>query len=81
VTNQRNQPSKVILRRAIKGKVVRTDAEAKVQPYEEGLRAVNPSHEVVWTVRLGAGEEKTVRYRYQALILQSRERWNASVSV
>ena len=78
VTNQRKQPSKVILRRAIKGKVVRVDVEAKVQAYEEGIRSVNPSHEVVWTVSLGAGEEKTVRYRYQALILQGRERWRAS---
>jgi hypothetical protein len=27
-------------------------------------------------VNLAAGEEKTVRYRYQALILHSKERWN-----
>lgn len=78
VANQRQQASKIIVRRALKGKVVQTEGEPKVQAQEEGLRAVNPSHEVVWTVTLGAGEEKTVRYRYQALILQSRERWNFS---
>jgi hypothetical protein len=78
VTNQRKQPSKVILRRDIKGKVLQTDVDAKVQAYEEGLRAVNPSNEIVWTVSLGAGEEKTVRYRYTALILLSRERWAAT---
>ena len=74
VTNQRQQASKIIVRRALKGKVLDTEGEPKVQAQEEGLRAVNPSHEVVWTVSLAAGEEKTVRYRYQALILQSRER-------
>lgn len=78
VTNGRPQASKIIVRRALKGKVLATEGEPKVQSHEEGLRAINPSHEVVWTVSLNAGQEKTVRYRYQALILQSRERWGCS---
>jgi hypothetical protein len=73
VTNQRPQASKIIVRRALRGKVLETDGEPKVQPQEEGIRAVNPSLEVTWTVSLAAGEAKTVRYRYQALILQGRE--------
>jgi hypothetical protein len=78
VTNQRQTATKIILHRALKGKVLGTEGDPKVLSQEEGLRSVNPSQEVVWTVSLAPGEEKTVRYRYQALILQSRERWNAS---
>jgi hypothetical protein len=78
VTNQRQQANKIIVRRALKGRVLGTEGEPKVQPQEEGLRAVNPANEVVWTLSLAAGEEKTVRYHYQALILQSRGRWAAS---
>jgi hypothetical protein len=76
VTNQRSQASKIIVRRALKGKVLETGGDPKVRPQEEGLRAVNPSNEIIWTVSLAAGEQRTVHYRYQALILQSRDRWN-----
>ena len=78
ITNQRPQASKIIVRRALKGKVLVTDGDPKVLVLEEGLRAVNPSHEIAWTINLGVGESKTVRYRYQALILQTRERWSCS---
>jgi len=78
VTNQRPQASKIIVRRALMGKVLDTDGDPKVQPREEGLRAVNPTNEVVWTVSLAAGEARTVRYSYQALILQTRERYTCS---
>ncbi len=78
VTNQRPQASKIIVRRALMGKVLDTDGDPKVQPREEGLRAINPTNEVVWTVSLAAGEARTVRYSYQALILQSRERYGCS---
>ncbi len=75
VKNQRPQASKIIVRRALKGRVLDTDGETKVQPQEEGLRSVNPSHDIVWTISLAAGEEKTLRYRYQALILESKQPW------
>ncbi len=78
VTNRRPRANTIILRRSVKGRVLDSDGEAKVLPQEEGVRAANPSNEIVWTVTLAAGEEKTVRYRYQALILQTRERWAAS---
>ena len=78
ITNQRPHANKVIVRRALKGKVLDTEGDPKVQPQEEGLRAVNPANEVVWTVNLAPNEEKTVRYRYQALILHTRERWGCS---
>jgi hypothetical protein len=77
-TNQRQQASKIIVRRALKGKVLSTEGESKVRPQGEGMHAVNPSHEIVWIVNLAPGEEKTVRYRYQALILQSRERYTCA---
>jgi hypothetical protein len=60
------------------GKVLETDGDPKVQPREEGLRAINPTNEVVWTVSLAAGEARTVRYSYQALLLQTRERYTCS---
>jgi hypothetical protein len=75
VTNRRPQATTIIVRRALKGRVMDTDGDAKVQPQEEGVRVVNPSNEIVWTVTLAAGEEKTVRYRYQALIPNSKEHW------
>ena len=78
VTNQRPQASKIIVRRALMGKVLETDGDPKVQPREEGLRAINPTNEVVWTVSLAAGEARTLRYSYQALILQTRERYTCS---
>lgn len=74
LTNQRKQAGKFIVRRSLKGKVLLTEGDPKVLTREEGLRAVNPSQEIVWTIDLGVGESKTVSYRYQALILQSRER-------
>ena len=60
------------------GRFLDTDGDPKVQPREEGLRAINPTHEVVWTVSLAAGEARTVRYSYQALIPQTRERYSCS---
>jgi hypothetical protein len=78
VTNQRPQASKIIVRRALMGKVLDTDGDPKVQPRDEGLRAINPTNEVVWTVSLAAGEARTVRYSYQTLILQTRERYSCS---
>jgi hypothetical protein len=77
VTNKRPQATTIILRRSLKGRVLDSDADAKVVPQDEGVRVVNPSNEIVWTVTLAAGEEKTVRYRYQALIPQGREPWGA----
>jgi hypothetical protein len=47
-TNQRQQASKIIVRRALKGKVLSTEGESKVRPQEGGMRAVNPSHEIVF---------------------------------
>jgi hypothetical protein len=78
VTNQRPQASKIIVRRALMGKVLDTDGDPKVQPREEGLRAVNPTNEVVWTVSLAAGEARTVRYSYQSLILRTLPRFACS---
>jgi hypothetical protein len=78
ITNERREGSKFIVRRALKGKVLGTEGDPKLHAQEEGIRAVNPSQEIVWTFNLGAGESKTVRYRYQALILQSRERLDYS---
>jgi len=78
VTNQRGQATKIIVHRALKGRVLDTNGEPKVQLLEEGLRSTNPAHELTWTVNLAAGEEKTVTYRYQTLILHSNERWVCS---
>ena len=72
VTNQRKQPSKIMVRRSLAGKVLDADGAPNVRPHEEGLRAVNPTHEIVWTVNLAPGEEKTVRYRYQTLLQEQR---------
>jgi hypothetical protein len=75
VTNDRKRATTVIVRRTLRGKVLETDGDAKVQTLDEGVRPINPSNEVVWTVTLPPGGEKKVRYRYLTLIPKDNERW------
>lgn len=82
VSNQRKQPITMIVRRSIKGKVLENDGKAKIQSGGDGLREINPSNDIVWTVNLMPGEESTFRYRFEILLdLNSRSyTWNSSLA-
>ncbi len=75
VNNHRKQAIKMLVRRTVNGKILSTEGDPKKQPREEGLSAINPSHDLLWTLNLAPGEEKTLRYRYSFLVGEGRAHW------
>ena len=71
----RKQPIKMLVRRTVNGKILSTEADPKKLPREEGLSAINPSQDLLWTLNLAPGEEKTLRYRYSFLVGEGRAHW------
>ncbi len=68
VNNHRKEAVKMMVRRTVNGKILSTEADPKQLPRQEGLSAINPSQDLVWTLNLASGEEKTLRYRYSFLV-------------
>jgi hypothetical protein len=68
VSNHRKEAVQVVARRRFSGDLTRADGDPKSVLLEEGVYSVNKRNELVWTVALKAGEEKTVKYAYTVLV-------------
>lgn len=66
--NHRGDAVKVLIRRRFSGDLVKAAGDPKVSLLEEGVYAVNRRNELVWTVTLRPGEEKTLAYQYAVLV-------------
>jgi hypothetical protein len=45
--------------------MVTADGEPKTRTITRGLRAVNPRQMLEWTIRIPAGEARTITYTYK----------------
>jgi hypothetical protein len=68
VCNHRGDPINLVIRRRFSGDLSKADGEPKVQLREEGVYAVNRRNELVWTLTLKSGEERTLTYQYSLLV-------------
>ncbi|MCI0632030.1 MAG: DUF4139 domain-containing protein [Phycisphaerales bacterium] len=65
--NQRGEPITMVIRRRFSGELIEADGSPKTQLLEEGVYSINRRNELVWTLKLNPGEEKTLAYRYSVL--------------
>jgi hypothetical protein len=68
VCNHRTEPVKLLIRRRFSGDLLKAADDPKVTLLEEGVYAVNKRNELVWTVTLKPGQEKTLPYQYTVLV-------------
>ncbi len=68
MSNHRNQPVKLQIRHAIRGKISEIAGDPKVITREESLEDINRVHEAHWTVTLNPGEERRIAYKYSVLV-------------
>ncbi len=69
VSNHRKETVPVLIRRRLSGDLVKTEGEPRQQLREEGIYSVNKRQELVWSVLLKGGEEKTLKYTYTVLVM------------
>lgn len=68
VKNFRGKESTLVIRAAFSGELLEADGTPAKSLRTEGVSSVNPRRELEWTVKLPAGEEKTLSYRYAVLV-------------
>lgn len=68
VKNLKTKPITMTIKRTLTGDVTTIGQGGKVVKSSEGLKAVNPTSELTWEVKLASGEEKAVDYTYVTLV-------------
>ena len=68
VSNHRKEAIQVLIRRRFSGELVQAEGSPKASLREEGVYSINRRNELVWTVPLKAGEERTLKYNYTVLV-------------
>jgi len=68
VSNHRKETISLVIRRRFSGELVSADGDPKRQLREEGVYSVNKRQEMLWTLPLKGGEEKTLKYTYTVLV-------------
>ena len=68
VCNHRQETVTLVIRRRFSGDLQKASDKPKVELREEGVYAFNKRNELVWTITLKPGEEKTLSYQYTVLI-------------
>ena len=68
--NFRNKELTLDIRAGFSGEMLDAEGQPVTRLRTDGVTSVNPRRELVWTVKLAPGEEKTVNYRYSVLVDQ-----------
>jgi hypothetical protein len=68
VCNHRAEGITIQIRRRFSGELVEADGEPKCELREEGAYSVNKRNELIWTLTLKPGEERTLEYRYTVMV-------------
>jgi len=68
VTNYKDEAISIEITKTLSGEVKSTSPKATDKTLARGLRAMNPTHELEWSILLDAGESREVTYAYEALI-------------
>ena len=65
ITNRKSEAVELKITKELTGEMVSSDGGPKVRTITRGLRAVNPRQMLEWTVRIPAGESRTLTYTYK----------------
>lgn len=68
--NHRGKPVDMIVRRQFSGELVEAEESPAVRLRTEGIRSLNPRHELQWMLTLEPGEQRTIAYTYDVFILR-----------
>jgi len=68
VQNFRGAPAVLLIKRRFSGELLEAEGDPARQLLEEGVFSINKRNELTWREELGAGEERTRKYRYQVLV-------------
>ncbi|WP_035610431.1 hypothetical protein [Haloferula sp. BvORR071] len=68
VRNFRGKDSVMSIRACFSGEMIDAEGNPAAKLRTEGVSSVNPRRELEWTLKLAAGEEKTLSYRYSVLV-------------
>lgn len=66
--NHRKESIRVVVRRHFSGDLVQAEGDPRASLREEGVFSVNRRNELVWTLSLKPGEERTLKYTYTVLV-------------
>lgn len=68
VRNFRSEEAVVTIRAEFSGELLEADGDPEKSLRTEGVTSVNPRRQLDWTIKLPAGEEKELTYRYEVLV-------------
>ena len=68
VNNHRNETVNMVIRRRFSGQLVEADESPKAILLEDGVYSLNQRNELVWSIELKPGEERSLTYRYEVLV-------------
>ena len=66
--NYRGQEITMTIRREFSGKLVEADGNPESKLRAQGVFSVNPRRQLDWTIKIPAGGEKELTYRYEVLV-------------
>ncbi len=66
--NFRSKEVTMLVKGQFSGTLLEADGDPKKSLRSEGIVSVNPQREVAWTVKVPAGEEKVINWRYSVLV-------------
>jgi hypothetical protein len=66
--NFRGKELTLVISRRFSGELLEADENPEKSLNTEGIASVNPRRQLDWTLKLPAGGEKTLNYRYQVLV-------------
>ncbi len=68
VSNHRKENVKVLIRRRFSGDMLTAEGDPKASLREEGVFSINKRNELLWTIPLKSGEERTLKFTYTVLV-------------
>lgn len=68
VCNHRKETVKLVIRRRFSGDLLEAEGDPECSLLEEGVYSVNKRNELLWTIRLEPGAEKSLTYKYSVLV-------------
>lgn len=68
VRNYRKTDAQLLIKRQFSGELIQADEKPAQTLREEGVWSVNKRNQLEWTITLKAGEERTLKYAYTALV-------------
>lgn len=68
VRNYRDTAVTLAIHGEFSGKLLEADGEPETSLRTEGIPSVNPRRQLNWTLKLAAGAEKEITYRYEVLV-------------